>query len=185
MTLLSLCHRACVSLRSQRLVQSRLSRALSSPASSNNDNNSDDEETASFQKLRDLAQNPLSRSLLILDVRDASEVASGKGGPPSAIKGAVNVPLNIDNVGQRLRETTKEEFLQKLADAGVDLHGDRDTDADDAESEREIHIVTHCGSGGRGGRAQRLLKEAGFKNAINGRGPKFLARAGFEGVEAI
>ena len=105
---------------------------------------------------------------LLVDVRDVEEVARGKGGPPSAIDNAVHVPLNIDGRPQRERETTVTEFLNKLDVAGVALPSDKTTP-----------IVTFCGSGGRGGRAQRLLKEAGFVNVFNGKGPAHLHAAGF------
>eukprot|EP00539_Tryblionella_compressa_P006556 CAMPEP_0178756486 /NCGR_PEP_ID=MMETSP0744-20121128/13307_1 /TAXON_ID=913974 /ORGANISM="Nitzschia punctata, Strain CCMP561" /LENGTH=148 /DNA_ID=CAMNT_0020410645 /DNA_START=138 /DNA_END=584 /DNA_ORIENTATION=+ len=33
-------------------------------------------------------------------------------------------------------------------------------------------IVTHCGGGGRGQKAKEFLEKAGYKNVINGGGPK-------------
>ena len=62
---------------------------------------------------------------LVIDVRDPSEVASGKGGPPAKIPGSVNVPLNIDGVKQSERPTTQDEFLdniKKAIDALPDYH---------------------------------------------------------------
>ena len=96
-------------------------------------------------------------SPLILDVRDPEEVARGKGGPPGRVEGAINVPLNIDGVGQGERRTTAEEFAAKLEAAGVALDADRP-------------IVTHCGGGGRGGKAAVLLRRLGY-DAFNGGGP--------------
>jgi len=96
-------------------------------------------------------------SPLILDVRDPDEVARGKGGPPGRVEGAINVPLNIGGVGQGERRTTAEEFLAKLEEAGVALDAD-------------THYVTHCGGGGRGGKAALILQNLGY-SAFNGGGP--------------
>ena len=102
-------------------------------------------------------------SPLILDVRDPHEVARGKGGPPARIAGSQNVPLNIDGARQSARATTAEEFLAKVAAAGVDLPADRP-------------IVTHCGGGGRAARAARLLRDLGY-DAHNGGSPANVAAA--------
>jgi rhodanese-related sulfurtransferase len=103
---------------------------------------------------------------LILDVRDPNEVLSGKGGPPAIIAGSVNVPLNHECSPQRERATTAEEFLVKLQAAGVALPEDK-----------SAAIITHCGSGGRGGRAATLLQDLGFTNVHNGGGPAHLYTA--------
>ena len=87
---------------------------------------------------------------LVIDVRDPSEVASGKGGPPATIPGSVNVPLNIDGVKQSERPTTQDEFLDNIKKAIDALPKDRP-------------IITHCGSGGRGGKAAEHLCDAGFE----------------------
>ena len=100
---------------------------------------------------------------VILDVRDPSEVEAGKGGPPAKIPGAVNVPLNMDGVKQSERPTTQEEFLKKINEVVVALPKDRP-------------IITHCGSGGRGGKAAQHLCDAGFE-AYNGGGPAHVASA--------
>ena len=100
---------------------------------------------------------------VIIDVRDPEEVESGKGGPPSKIEGAVNVPLNMDGVKQSERPTTQEEFLKKVNEVVVALPKDRP-------------IITHCGSGGRGGKAAEHLCDAGFE-AYNGGGPAHIAAA--------
>ena len=100
---------------------------------------------------------------VILDVRDPDEVAAGKGGPPAAVPGAVPVPLNVDGVKQSERPTTQEEFLAAVAAAGLALPRDRP-------------VVTHCGSGGRGGKAAGLLRDAGY-DAYNGGGPAHVASA--------
>ena len=100
---------------------------------------------------------------VILDVRDPAEVEAGKGGPPAKIPGAVNVPLNMDGVKQSERPTTQEEFLKKINEVVVALPKDRP-------------IITHCGSGGRGGKAAEHLCDAGFE-AYNGGGPAHIASA--------
>jgi rhodanese-related sulfurtransferase len=100
---------------------------------------------------------------VILDVRDTAEVEAGKGGPPASVPGAVHVPLNIDGVKQSERPTTQEEFLAAVAAAGLALPKDRP-------------VVTHCGSGGRGGKAAGLLRDAGY-DAYNGGGPAHVASA--------
>ena len=100
---------------------------------------------------------------VILDVRDPAEVEAGKGGPPASVPGAVHVPLNVDGARQSERPTTQEEFLAAIAAAGLALPLDRP-------------VVTHCGSGGRGGKAAEHLCDAGFE-AYNGGGPAHIASA--------
>mmetsp|Transcript_29139 Transcript_29139/g.37592 ORF Transcript_29139/g.37592 Transcript_29139/m.37592 type:complete len:164 (+) Transcript_29139:69-560(+) len=103
---------------------------------------------------------------LILDVRDPNEVLSGKGGPPNAIPGSLNVPLNHEGIGQRERKTTLNEFLSKIKEKGVKL-----------PSNKNNVIITHCGKGGRGGKAASLLQMAGYNNVYNGGGPSIIATA--------
>ena len=93
-------------------------------------------------------------SPIIIDVRDSNEVINGKGGPPKVIPGSFHVPLNIDGQRQTDRETTVQEFLSKLSDVEVELS-------------KDIPIITHCGSGGRGGKASEILRSLGY-NAYNG-----------------
>ena len=100
---------------------------------------------------------------VIIDVRDRAEVEAGKGGPPASVPGALHVPLNIDGQRQSERPTTQEEFLAAVAAAGLALPRDRP-------------VVTHCGSGGRGGKAAELLCDAGY-DAYNGGGPAHVASA--------
>ena len=94
---------------------------------------------------------------LIIDVRDDNEKENNKGG--AAIPGSVHVPINIDGQPQSVHETSKEEFAAKLKDCNVDLDAYKDNG-----------FITHCGKGGRGGRAAFLLKEMGYK-AFNGGSP--------------
>eukprot|EP00035_Acanthoeca_spectabilis_P009446 m.167459 g.167459 ORF g.167459 m.167459 type:complete len:94 (-) comp14729_c0_seq4:4332-4613(-) len=57
------------------------------------------------------------------------------------------------------KKNTAKEFADKLDAAGITLP--EDTSA---------AIVTHCGSGGCGGKGQALLIELGYKNVHNGGG---------------
>mmetsp|Transcript_32545 Transcript_32545/g.100724 ORF Transcript_32545/g.100724 Transcript_32545/m.100724 type:complete len:159 (+) Transcript_32545:355-831(+) len=102
-------------------------------------------------------------SPVVLDVRDPAEVAAGKGGPPDRIPGSINVPLNIDGAKQSERPTTPDEFFKAIAAKGVVLPYD-------------AQIITHCGSGGRGGKAAKILRDAGY-DAYNGGGPANIAAA--------
>ena len=106
------------------------------------------------------------RDPLILDVRDPNEVLKGKGGPPALIPGSLNVPLNHNSIGQSERRTTLVEFQEKMGNLGVKLPEDKNA-----------AIVTHCGSGGRGGKARDLLIEAGYTNVHNGGGTSHIAQA--------
>ncbi|CAL1135749.1 unnamed protein product [Cladocopium goreaui] len=102
---------------------------------------------------------------LVIDVRDPNEVAEGKGGPPSVIPGSVNVPLNVDGKKQSDYPTSPEEFQAKLSAAGVTL------------PPKEKAIITHCGTGGRGGKACEILRGLGYSNCHNGGGPAHIASA--------
>ena len=64
---------------------------------------------------------------------------------------------------QSERPTTQEEFLKKIMEVVVALPKDRP-------------IITHCGSGGRGGKAAQHLRDAGY-DAYNGGGPAHVASA--------
>eukprot|EP00438_Fugacium_kawagutii_P011440 Skav221334 [mRNA] locus=scaffold1234:53488:66196:+ [translate_table: standard] len=61
--------------------------------------------------------------------------------------------------------TSPEEFQAKLTAAGVTLPG------------KDAAIITHCGSGGRGGRACEILRGLGYSNCHNGGGPSHIAAA--------
>ena len=107
-------------------------------------------EKASIEEL-----SSLRGPILIIDVRDPSEVERAKGGV--AIENSWNVPLNDEGVPQRDRPTTLNEFLLKLDKHGVALPKDK-----------SFPIITHCGSGGRGGKSAILLEKAGYTNVYNG-----------------
>ncbi|KAI2494498.1 hypothetical protein MHU86_10320 [Fragilaria crotonensis] len=38
--------------------------------------------------------------------------------------------------------------------------------------DEDTYIITHCGAGSRGNEAKKFLEQHGFKNVINGGGPK-------------
>eukprot|EP00427_Karlodinium_veneficum_P041286 CAMPEP_0169262120 /NCGR_PEP_ID=MMETSP1016-20121227/43513_1 /TAXON_ID=342587 /ORGANISM="Karlodinium micrum, Strain CCMP2283" /LENGTH=125 /DNA_ID=CAMNT_0009344575 /DNA_START=23 /DNA_END=400 /DNA_ORIENTATION=+ len=94
---------------------------------------------------------------LIIDARDPNEVEGCKGGP--AIDGSVNVPFNIDGAKQSDRPTTVEEFKAKLEAANA------------LPEDKTKAIITHCGSGGRGGKSCTCLRELGYTNVHNGGSP--------------
>lgn len=100
---------------------------------------------------------------IIIDGRDQNEIDSQKGGP--AIEGSTNVPVNMNGVKQGEHPTTTEEYQKKLLDAGV------------LPDDKEAHIITHCGNGGRGGRAAAVLRELGYANAHNGGSPDNIRKA--------
>ena len=97
-------------------------------------------------------------SPIIIDVRSAKEVQASKGGEP--VRGSIHVPLNVDGQPQGTHLTTKDEFLEKLKAAGVDLSPGNS-------------YITHCTAGntdyiGRGARAAALLRDLGYDKAHNG-----------------
>jgi rhodanese-related sulfurtransferase len=57
----------------------------------------------------------------------------------------------------------------------VSLIWDKDTDSMPLpDISRDTPIITHCGAGARGQKAKVYLQENGFKNVINGGGPRTL-----------
>lgn len=102
-------------------------------------------------------------SPVIIDARDPGEVEGKKGG--EALEGCIHVPLNMDGMKQSDRPTTKEEFLEKL------------TAAEALPKDQSQPIITHCGNGGRGGKAAALLRELGYWNAHNGGSPDRIREA--------
>lgn len=121
-----------------------------------------------LQETAKVADKSVLRSLnspIIIDVRSEKEVTLCKGG--EAIKGSIQVPLNVNNEPQSTHQTTAEEFREKLKQAGVDLR---------VLPKGETSFITHCTSGhtsyiGRGNRAAALLRDMGFEKAYNGGSP--------------
>jgi len=98
---------------------------------------------------------------VVVDARDPGE---DKGG--AAIAGSVNVPFNVDCQKQSERPTTEEEYRSKLEAAGC------------LPEDRTAAIITHCGSGGRGGKATTVIQGLGYTNVHNGGSPDNIRAAG-------
>ena len=93
--------------------------------------------------------------VFVLDVRDNDEMDMGG----EKLSSSVNVPLNKAKGVNK----TLDEFKADLEAAGVwATLEQRGTDAP---------IITHCGAGGRGGKACDAMTKLGFTNVHNGGGP--------------
>jgi rhodanese-related sulfurtransferase len=90
--------------------------------------------------------------VLIVDVRDAPELASG-----GKLKGAVNVSRGM---------------LEFRADPESPFHN--------PAFQKDKAVVIYCGSGGRAALSGKALKELGFPSVYNAGGFKELADAGLE-----
>mmetsp|Transcript_34422 Transcript_34422/g.67865 ORF Transcript_34422/g.67865 Transcript_34422/m.67865 type:complete len:124 (-) Transcript_34422:28-399(-) len=101
------------------------------------------------------------RGPLVIDARDPGE---DKGGV--AIDGSINVPFNVDCQKQGERPTTEEEYRSKLEAAGC------------LPEDKAAAIITHCGSGGRGGKATTVIQGLGYTNVHNGGSPDSIRAAG-------
>ena len=64
---------------------------------------------------------------------------------------AINVPYDRSNSALPL-----EQILAKAEEVG---------------GKEAIHVITHCGGGGRGEKSKQFLLDNGFKNVLNGGGP--------------
>lgn len=101
-------------------------------------------ETITAAELRRILEGK-SESILIIDVRETDEVAEA---PllPSGMRHYENMPLSV------LRMLPKEELVSRLEkisrSAGMDL--------------KNVRLIVSCRSGGRSGRAQRILADAGI-----------------------
>jgi rhodanese-related sulfurtransferase len=107
---------------------------------------------ASVQKLppSEAAEKMRSGDVLILDVRDPSEVQK-----TGRLKGAVNVSRGM---------------LEFRADPESQYH--------DPEFRKERTILLHCASGGRSALAGKTLQEMGYVSVFNIGGFKELAESG-------
>lgn len=102
------------------------------------------------QELKDLLAGPGGGGVLVVDVRDAPEVAaSGK------VQGAVHVSRGM---------------LEFRADDTIPSH--------DPAFDRGKTVVLYCGSGGRSALAGRALQELGYRDVRNLGGFKDWAEAG-------
>ena len=91
-------------------------------------------------------------NILIVDVRDAPELASG-----GKLKGAVNVSRGM---------------LEFRADPESPFHN--------SAFQKDKTIVVYCGSGGRAALSGKALKELGYHSVYNAGGFRELADAGLE-----
>lgn len=109
------------------------------------------------------------RDPLVIDVRDYDSNGDASKAGGLALRKSYHVPLNKNGVPQKEDPTTAEEFKQKLIDDGVwEVLMDRGYNAP---------IITHCGKGGRGGRAAAALIDLGFEEVHNGGGPDIIRAA--------
>lgn len=89
---------------------------------------------------------------LIVDVRDASELAVG-----GKVKGAINISRGM-----------------------LEFRADPESPTHTLALQRGKTIVLYCGSGGRAALAGKVLQELGYKSVFNAGGFKELAEAGVE-----
>jgi rhodanese-related sulfurtransferase len=88
--------------------------------------------------------------VLIVDVRDAPELASG-----GKLKGAVNVSRGM-----------------------LEFRADSDSPYYNPAFQRDQTVMVYCGSGGRAALSGKALKELGYNSVYNAGGFKELADAG-------
>jgi rhodanese-related sulfurtransferase len=91
-------------------------------------------------------------NVLIVDVRDAPELATG-----GKLKGAVNVSRGM-----------------------LEFRADPDSPYHDPAFQKEKAVIIYCGSGGRAALSGKALKELGYQSVYNAGGFKELADAGLE-----
>lgn len=90
--------------------------------------------------------------VVVVDVRDASELAAG-----GKVKGAVHLPRGL-----------------------LEFRADPESPSHDRALQRDKTIVLYCGSGGRAALAGKTLQDLGYKSVLNAGGFKELADAGVE-----
>ena len=98
-------------------------------------------------------RNRMSRGdVLIVDVRDAPELASG-----GKLKGAVHVSRGM-----------------------LEFRADPDSPYHDPAFQKDRTVLVYCGSGGRAALSGKTLKDLGYQSVYNAGGFKELADAGLE-----
>jgi len=98
-------------------------------------------------------RNRMSRAdVLIVDVRDASELASG-----GKLKGAVHVPRGM-----------------------LEFRADPDSPYYNPAFQKDKTVLVYCASGGRSALSGKTLKDFGYRSVFNAGGFKELADAGVE-----
>jgi len=90
--------------------------------------------------------------ILIVDVRDAPELASG-----GKLKGAVHVSRGM-----------------------LEFRADPDSPYHDPAFQRDKTLLVYCASGGRSALSGKTLKDLGYQSVFNAGGFKELADAGLE-----
>lgn len=90
--------------------------------------------------------------ILVVDVRDAPELASG-----GKLKGAVNVSRGM-----------------------LEFRADPDSPFHEPSFQKDKAIVVYCGSGGRAALSGKALKDLGYRTVYNAGAFKELADAGLE-----
>jgi rhodanese-related sulfurtransferase len=91
-------------------------------------------------------------NVLIVDVRDAPELASG-----GKLKGAVHVSRGM-----------------------LEFRADPDSPYHDPAFQRDKTVLVYCASGGRSALSGKTLKDLGYQSVFNAGGFKELADAGLE-----
>jgi rhodanese-related sulfurtransferase len=98
-------------------------------------------------------RNRMNRAdILIVDVRDAPELASG-----GKLKGAVHVSRGM-----------------------LEFRADPDSPYHDPAFQRDKTLLVYCASGGRSALSGKTLKDLGYQSVFNAGGFKELADAGLE-----
>jgi rhodanese-related sulfurtransferase len=91
-------------------------------------------------------------NVLVVDVRDAPELASG-----GKLKGALNVSRGM-----------------------LEFRADPDSPSHNPAFQKDRTVVIYCGSGGRAALSGKTLKELGYQSVYNAGGFKELAEAGLD-----
>jgi rhodanese-related sulfurtransferase len=91
-------------------------------------------------------------NVLIVDVRDVSELASG-----GKLKGAVNVSRGL-----------------------LEFRADPESPSHNPDFQKDRTVLIYCGSGGRAALSGKTLKDLGYRSLYNAGGFKELADAGLE-----
>jgi len=91
-------------------------------------------------------------NVLIVDVRDAAELASG-----GKLKGAVNVSRGL-----------------------LEFRADPESPNHNPDFQKDRTVLIYCGSGGRAALSGKTLKDLGYQSVYNAGGFKELADAGME-----
>ncbi len=96
--------------------------------------------------------------LVVVDARAADAAAE----PSSALGALAPAASRPRAVSAPLDRATGALPLDAIPSAWVDAAGGR----------AQLHVITHCGGGGRGQKAKEFLLKNGFVNVLNGGGPE-------------